>query len=139
MTTTISTTIPSITQQILATPTQIEDEEITDKPAIFTDDEMKIDVEVDSVKSPIGVGAGAAEFKYSKPFNTIPFKLSDIPKTSSNTSESNSSTSSKKESTNDIINNAINYVETFSGVNKKNARIIFCILLAVLLIRLFCI
>ena len=135
----MSTTIPSTTQQILATPTQIEDEEVEDKPALFSKDEMKIDVEVDTVKSPVGIGASAAEFKYNKPFNTIPFKLSDTPQSSSNIMESNSSTSPKKESTSDIINKAINYVEAFSGVNKKNTRIIFCILLAVLLIRLFCI
>jgi hypothetical protein len=127
----MTTTIPSTTQQILATPTQIDDEEVADKPALFSKDEMKIDVEVDSVTTPIG--GSAAEFKYRKPLNTIPYKLSD------DTSNTTTSKKDKNESTTDIISNAIKYVETFSGVNKKNTRIIFCILLAVLLIRLFCI
>jgi len=114
----------------------IVDEENQENPKLFTDDDMKIDVEVDSVTSPLSISA--SEFKYRKPYNTIPYKLSEssLKPEKEKTPEKETP---KKETTEDIINKAINYVETFNGVNKKNTRIIFCVLLAALLIRLFCI
>lgn len=131
-TTTTTTTIP-----ILSTRANIIDEEIEDNPKLFTDDEMKIDVEVDSVISP--TNNNTSEFKYRKPLNTIPYKLKDNTNITNTSDIDNPNKKVKNETTEDIINKAINYVETFNGVNKKNTRIIFCILLAVLLIRLWCI
>ena len=129
----------TITNSILSTRANIVDEEDPDDPQLFTNDEIKVDIEVDSVTSPINVNT--SEFKYRKPFNTIPYKLSDttdLKKTDKTNKTNKTDEKIKKESTEDIINKAINYVETFNtnGINKKNTRIIFCILLAVLLIRL---